>query len=439
MALVLSDGILIFVRPAQTAARGSVRIEGAHITEVGDVTVNDGDEVVDLGGAFVLPGLVQPHIHLCQTLFRNRADDLELLDWLQQKIWPFEAAHDDASNYASARLGIAELLSGGTTTILDMGTVHHTDAVFRAAEEMGIRATIGKCIMDRDDPSIPTGLRESAEHALAESEQLASQWHGAAEGRLRYAYAPRFVVSCTPESLRGSAERAKELGTPVHTHASENRGELELVRELTGKGNIEYLEEMGVLDSKAAIAHCVHVDDADMDRIRDADASVVHCPSSNLKLASGIAPVPRMLERGVRVAIGADGAPCNNNLDGFLELRLAALIHKPGAGPRAVPAWQALEMATIRGAEALGLDAEIGSIEVGKRADLAILDMSALHTTGGDDPVSRVVYSARASDVVSVLVDGRFVKKDRRLLVADEDEIRAKAHEGYEALLRRMQ
>lgn len=437
MALVLRDGLLIPVRPAEPV-RGDLRIDSGRITHIGDVPIAERDEVVDLAGATVLPGLVQPHIHLTQTLFRNRADDLELLDWLQQKIWPFEAAHDDASNYASARLGIAELLNGGTTAILDMGTVRHTHAIFRAAEEMGIRATIGKCIMDRDDPRVPDGLRESAADALAESERLAGHWHGKADGRLRYAYAPRFVISCTRESLQGAAERASELGTPVHTHASENRAEVELVRELTGKGNIEYLDEVGVLASRAAIAHCVHVDDDDMDRMKQADASVVHCPSSNLKLASGIAPVPRMLERGVRVALGADGAPCNNNLDGFLEMRLAALIHKPSAGPRAVPAQQALEMATIAGAEALGLADEIGTIEVGKRADLAILDMNGLHTTGGDDPVSRVVYSARAHDVVAVLVDGRFVKRDGKLLVADEEEIRAKALEGYRSLLRRM-
>ena len=219
MALILKNLTIVTQNDTRDVVTGDIRIEGRNITAIGEVAVADEDEILDLSDRIALPGLVQAHIHLCQTLFRNRADDMELLDWLRLRIWPFEAAHNEESLYASSRLGIAELLSGGTTTILDMGTVRHTDAIFRAAEELGIRAQIGKTIMDRPDPNIPRPLVETAVEALKESDALADRWHGKAQGRLQYAYAPRFAVTCTTDSMAGSAERAISLGTPLHTHA----------------------------------------------------------------------------------------------------------------------------------------------------------------------------------------------------------------------------
>lgn len=382
---------------------------------------------LDCTGLILIPGLVQAHIHLCQTLFRGLADDLALEDWLAKRIWPLEAAHTPDSVYWSALLGAAVLLLGGTTAILDMETVRHTDAAFRALEAIGLRATAGKCLMD--GATNPVGLREATDRALQEAADLCARWHGAAQGRLRYCYAPRFAPSCTGPLLRAVSDAAERVGAVVHTHAAETPVELELVKRATGQDEIAYLDSMGIAGPRAALAHCVWVDRESVGQLARAGTNVVHCPSSNLKLGSGIAPIPEMLAAGCRVALGADGAPCNNRLDGFEEMRLAALIQKPRLGPEALPAAKVLELATLGGARALGLEHEIGSIEVGKRADLVTLDLSGPHgQPAGVDIVSRLVYAARAADVRHVLVDGRVVVRGGRLLTADLEEIRVKAN-----------
>ena len=390
---------------------------------------------LDCNGLILIPGLVQAHIHLCQTLFRGLADDLALEDWLAKRIWPLEAAHTPDSVYWSALLGSAELLLGGTTAILDMETVRHTDAAFRALEEIGLRATAGKCLMDA--ATNPAGLRESTDRALQEAADLCARWHGAAQGRLRFCYAPRFAPSCTGPLLRAVSDAAERAGAVLHTHAAETPVELELVKRATGRDEIAYLDSVGIAGPRAALAHCVWADQDAIGRLARAGTNVVHCPSSNLKLGSGIAPVPEMLAAGCHVALGADGAPCNNRLDGFEEMRLAALIQKPRFGPEALPATKALELATLGGARALGLEHEIGSIEVGKRADLVALDLSGPHGQPAEaDLVSRLVYAARAADVRHVVVDGRVVVRSGRLLTVDLEEIRVKANAAARRLRR---
>jgi 5-methylthioadenosine/S-adenosylhomocysteine deaminase len=308
-----------------------------------------------------------------------------------------------------------------------MGTVQHTDEIFAAAERSGIRATIVKAIMDMPDPLIPPGLRESTSASLDESAKLIKRWHGAAGGRLRYAYAPRFVLSCTDELLREVGVQAKARGVRIHTHASENTGEVALVRERFGKDNIVVLDELGLLGDHCCIAHCVHLSAEEKRLLASSGAHVCHCPSSNLKLASGICPVPELVAAGVAVAIGADGAPCNNNLDGFLELRLAALLHKPRLGPRTLPAPEVVRHATLAGAAALGLADQIGSLEVGKRGDVIAVDLNALHTVPTTNPWSAIAYAARGSDVRHVAVDGAVVVRDRRLLTLEIDKVRERA------------
>ncbi len=415
---------------------GDVRVEDGRITAVGGgaessrrgrSTAAPGAQVIDCTGLVIIPGLVQAHIHLCQTLFRGLADDLALEDWLARRIWPLEAAHTEDSVYWSAMLGSAELLLGGTTAILDMETVRHTDAAFRALETIGLRATAGKCLMDA--PASPDGLREPTDAALAEAADLCARWHTRADGRLRWCFAPRFAPSCTGPLLRAVSDLAEKTGTMIHTHAAETPVELELVKRATGKDELAYLDSVGISGERAALAHCVWVDGDGIGRLARQRTGVVHCPSSNLKLGSGVAPVPEMLAAGCRVAIGADGAPCNNRLDGFSEMRLAALIQKPRLGPDALPAAQVLELATLGGARVLGLEREIGSVERGKRADLAVLDLSGAHVQPeAADLVSRIVYGARASDVRHVLVDGRVVVRDGRLRTARLDEIRSEAN-----------
>ncbi len=420
---------------------GAVVIEGSRITAVGrrdEVTAPAGAAVLDARGRYVIPGLIQAHLHLCQTLFRNLADDLELLDWLKLRIWPFEAAHDAGSMRSAAELGIAELLRGGTTALLDMGTVGHYDVVFEAAERTGIRLTGGKAMMDLGD-DVPRGLRESTRASVDESVALAQRWHGKADGRLRYAFCPRFALSCTDDLLRevGSLVAGANDGVMMHTHASENRTECRLVRERFGRENIHALHELGLVGDRAGLAHCVWVDESERALLAQTGAAVLHCPGSNLKLASGIAPIPELMEAGATVAIGADGAPCNNNLDAFGEMRLAALIQKPRLGPRAMPARTVLELATRGGAAALGLDAEIGSLEAGKRADLVVLDPGRIASFPGDEPYGRVVYSVSADQVEHVFVDGRPLLRDGRLLTLDEDEVMTRAGSDLARVLSR--
>jgi 5-methylthioadenosine/S-adenosylhomocysteine deaminase len=382
--------------------------------------------VLDCEGKLIIPGFVQAHTHLCQTLFRNLADGLELLGWLSQRIWPLEAAHDARSLRFSAQLGIAELLLSGTTCILDMGTVHHTGALLRAVLESGLRYTGGKCLMDA--PDSPVGLRESTGEALAEAERLGSKWHGKDGGRIRWALCPRFALSCTEELLRRVAGLSQQRGWMVHTHASENRDEVARVRRRTGMGNVAYLRHVGLCGPATAIAHCVHLDGGEVRILAESGATAVHCPGSNLKLASGIAGVPRLLRSGVNVALGADGAACNNSLDAFHEMRLAATLHLPRAGARAMPASEVLAMATIRGARALGLENEIGSLEVGKKADLAVVDLSAPHLApAGPDPHGTLVYAACKTDVTDTIVDGRWLVRRRKLASLDAPDLARRA------------
>jgi cytosine/adenosine deaminase-related metal-dependent hydrolase len=384
------------------------------------------DRIFNAGGWVILPGFVQTHVHLCQTLFRNQAEDLELLDWLQKRIWPLEAAHDEHSMRISARLGIAELLAGGTTTILDMGSVHHYDAVFDELEKSGIRAAGGKCMMDAGD-NFPSGLRETTEESLRMSRDLMERWHGAANGRLRYAYAPRFALSCSEKLLREVAEIDAHKGSMMHTHASENQNETKLVQQRTGKRNVEYLSSLGISGRRACLAHCIQIDEHEIVLLAREHTGVAHCPGSNLKLASGIAPVVKMRQAGVVVGLGADGAPCNNNLDMLNEMRLTALLQKVSAGVGALSAQAVVEMATIDGARCLGWDDEIGSLEAEKKADLVVINLDRLHAIPSADLYTEIVYAARAADVVLTMVDGKILFEKGELKSIDAPALRGAA------------
>jgi cytosine/adenosine deaminase-related metal-dependent hydrolase len=434
--IIFRGGTILTIDPQHRVVAGDVASVGGALVQVGGAyTPQTGDyQIIDCAGCIVMPGLVQAHVHTCQTLARGRADDMELLDWLRTVIWPYEGKLDAAAASASGELACAELLLGGTTAILDMGTVHHTDQIFEATERAGIRATIGKAMMDADDPQIPQGLRESTAASLAASAKLIARWHGAADGRLRYAYAPRFVLSCTDDLLREVGVQAKAMGVRIHTHASENHGEVALVRARFGKDNIVVLDELGLLGDHTCIAHCIHLSAEEKRLLAARGAHVCHCPSSNLKLASGICPVPELIAAGISLAIGADGAPCNNNLDGFVELRLAALLHKHTFGPRALPAPEVVRLATLGGAAALGLADQIGSLEVGKRADMIAIDVSALHTVPTGSPWSMVAYAAQSCDVRHVAVDGKVVVRDRALLTLEVGRVRDRARVAAQKL-----
>jgi len=434
-SILIKNGTLVTMDANNSIAKGDLLVENDQIAAIG-ATARTADFVIDAGGCAVLPGLIQTHIHLCQTLFRGSADDLSLIDWLQTRIWPMEAAHSPESIAASARLGIAELIKGGTTCALTMETVNHTEEVFKVVDEVGFRATVGKCMMDKGD-AVPEALQEDTDRSIEESLALLEAWNGKANGRIRYCFAPRFAVSCTRELLERVAKLAREKGVMVHTHASENTSECAMVEAETGLRNIAYLDAVGLTGNHVALAHCVHLTDEEIDILKATRTNVVHCPSSNMKLGSGIARIRDLLAHGVSVSLGADGAACNNRLDMFTEMRLAALLQKAVHGPEAVTAQTVLHMATIGGAKAIGLGSELGSLEVGKKADVILVRLDQLHTTPRVDLVSSLVYSARATDVETVIIDGRLVMRDKKLLTLDEAKTVEQADAEKVELLRR--
>jgi len=435
-SILIKNGTIVTMDAENSVVRGDLLIRDGRIAAVGEHSGNKAEEVIDATGCAVLPGFVQTHIHLCQTLFRGAADDLSLIDWLKKRIWPMEAAHTPESIRASARLGIAELIKGGTTCALTMETVRHTEAVLRVVEETGFRATVGKCMMDKGD-DLPPELHEQTRASIDESLKLIDEWHGKADGRIRCCFAPRFAVSCTRELLAEVANLARERGVMIHTHASENKSECEMVEREAGMRNVAYLHWLGIADQHVVLAHCIHLDEQELKTLARTKTNIAHCPSSNLKLGSGIAPIADMLERGISVSLGADGAPCNNRLDMFTEMRTAALLQKALHGPEVLPAGRALRMATLDGARALGLADDIGSLEVGKRADVIVVDLKRLHATPETDVVSSLVYSAQASDVRTTIIDGRMAMRDGELTMLNEADVIANANREAVALSKR--
>jgi 5-methylthioadenosine/S-adenosylhomocysteine deaminase len=437
-SILIKNGTLVTMDETDAIVNGGLLIRDGRIALVGASEGEaEADVVIDAAGCAVLPGFVQSHIHLCQTLFRGAADDLALIDWLKRRVWPMEAAHTPESIRASARLGIAEMISGGTTCALTMETVNHTGDVFRAVEETGFRATVGKCMMDKGD-EVPPALHEETEASIRESLELLERWHNCAGGRIRYCFAPRFAISCTRGLLEKVSRLAVERGVMIHTHASENQTEIEIVERETGQRNVAYLDSLGIAGAHVLLAHCVHLDDTEIETLARTGTQVAHCPSSNLKLGSGLARVTEMLERGVSVSFGADGAPCNNRLDMWTEMRTAALLQKALHGAEALPARLALRLATIGGARALGLGDEIGSLEAGKRADVIVVRLDSLHSTPRPaDLISALVYSAQACDVSTVIIDGSIVMRDRKLLTLDERQVIEEANREAALLMTR--
>lgn len=432
-SLLIRGGTILGMRDGARAERGDLLIVGSRIEDVGRVEPRPDSEVLDATGCYVLPGLVQAHAHLIQTLFRGAAEDLPLLEWLRRRVWPLEAAHDEASLRASVRLGVHELLMSGTTTVLDMGTSHGGDVVAEELIRSGIRARFGQAMMDSGE-GVPAKLLEKTRASLDASAELKKRWDGQGNGRIGYAYAPRFAISCTRDLLEAVAALSRMTGTLVHTHSNENADERALVERVTGRSPIGYLAEVGLMSERTVIAHGVHLDDAEVQTLAETGASIAHCPSSNLKLGSGIADVPRLRQARVNVGLGSDGAACNNGLDGFEEARLAALLARSRGQANALTAADVLLMATRGGAKALGAD-DIGALQPGARADVVILDAARLAL--GGDPATRIVFGGGSRAVRDVIVHGDALVRDGRPTRYDPAEVIAHATEQRSALAQR--
>lgn len=395
-------------------------------------------EIIHAEDLTLIPGFIQTHVHLCQTLFRGMADDLELLDWLQLKIFPYENAHDKKSLSASVRLGINELILGGTTTILDMGTLNHQEVIFDELISSGIRAIAGKCMIDMNDlfPKFKSTTRDE----LREAYLLSEAFHNEAEGRIKYGFAPRFALSSSAKMMQETREMMNDFpGCIFHTHSSENSSEVKAVRKKFKLNNIEYFNSLNVLDKNAVLAHCIHVNNSEINLLKKMNVRVAHCPSSNLKLGSGFAPIPHFLKKGISVSLGADGAPCNNNLNMFYEMRLASLIHKPKFGATSMDAETVFRLATIEGAKALHLENETGSIEVGKKADLVLINLNdSSHPVHKNDVYSRIVYSESGRNVKHVMVNGKWLVWNGKSKIYDQNDLISEAKSELKKLLRRV-
>lgn len=376
----------------------------------------DYDEVIDGKNMVALPGFVNTHNHIAMTVFRSYADDMQLMDWLEKKIWPAEDKLDSDVVYHQTMLGIAEMLRCGTTSFADM--YFFMDDVARAVDESGIRAALCRGM---------TGVTPNAQQALQESKVFYQTWHQKADGRITVMLGPHAPYTCPPDYLRQVVALAHELGAEIHIHLSETKGEVENIQKQYGKTPIALMDELGILDCGCLAAHCVWVDDADMDMMAKKHVRVAHNPGSNLKLASGIAPIPAMLKKGITVGLGTDGASSNNNLDIVEEMHLASLIHKANTlDPLVIPAETAINMLTEGGAACLGYT-NIGKLEIGYKADITLIDREGLHWYPKNDTMSLLAYSANSFDVDTVLVNGKTLLRHKEFTTIDIEKVKAEA------------
>jgi len=417
--LILNGQVLTLDRENSRIERGGIAVRDGMIVAVGTVDAIrsgfDPTRVVDAPGCVVLPGLINAHTHAAMTLFRGLADDLPLMDWLQKHIFPAEARLTQEWVYWGTMLACAEMILSGITTFCDMYLFEHK--VAEAARDAGMRALVGEVLYD-----FPSPCYGPIENGLRHTRSLIENWRG--DPLIRVAVEPHALYTCSPDLLRKCNEISLKNQVPLVIHLAENDSEVQLVLEKYGKRPVRHLADLGLLRPDLIADHCVALDDDAMALIADSGTKVVHCPESNMKLASGIAPVPRLLEMGVTVALGTDGCASNNNLDMFGEMDTCAKLHKAAAlDPTVLPAETVLRMATGSGADALGWGNRLGRIAPGMLADIIIVDFSKPHLTPVYNPVSHLVYAAGAADVRTSIIGGRIVMEDRKLLTLDLDKI----------------
>jgi 5-methylthioadenosine/S-adenosylhomocysteine deaminase len=417
MTLELSGGHVL--RPDLSVERADVLVDtdAGEVLAVGDLD-GTGEETLDCSGSLVTPGLVNAHTHAAMTLLRGYADDKPLEAWLREDVWPIEGVLEPADVRAGTELGVVEMLQSGVTAFADM--YFHVPEVVDVVDRAGLRARVGHGVV-----TVAKGT-ETAHDDAAESIEVAREYDGAADGRVRTAFMPHSLTTVGESFLEEYVPEARDLGVPVHVHASETREEVDPILEEYGRRPLAYARDRGLLADGDFLAHGVHLDDAEIDLLAETGTGVVHCPASNMKLASGMAPVQRLLDAGVPVGLGTDGAASNNDLDLFGEMRDAAMLGKLAADDAsAVAAPDVVRMATEWGADVVGLPA--GRVEPGGTADLAVVDFEAPHLTPVHDHVSHLVYAARGSDVRHTICDGTVLVREGSVTTLDESRVRATA------------
>jgi 5-methylthioadenosine/S-adenosylhomocysteine deaminase len=410
--------------------KGSVLIENDKIVEItSDNTPTNADEVINGEGKCLIPGLVNTHTHLSMSLMRGLADDLPLDTWLNDHIWPVEANLEGEHCYVGALLSALEMIKSGTTTCNDM--YFFMDEVARALDVAGMRGVICHGMIDLFD-------EEKRKAEFKETLRIIEKCHNTADGRIQVSLGPHTPYTCSPELLNWVRKKADEKGLRIHIHVSETEKEVDDSLNERMKRPFEYLEDLKFLGPDVLAAHSVWLSGAEIALIKANKVKLSHNPLSNMKLASGISPVSDLMANGVCVSLGTDGAASNNNLDLFQEMKMSSLLQKVRKlDPTVMPANKVLEMATINGAAALGMENEIGSIKVGKKADLVLVDMKAPHLTPYRNPVSHLVYSTEGADVSTVICNGNILMKEREVLVLDEAEVMARAENAAQDLLSR--
>ncbi len=428
--LIKNISILPMEDEASIIEKGYIVIKDNLIKELGEGKAPEKNyaQVLDGSNQVALPGLINTHTHAAMTLLRGYADDLPLMEWLEEKIWPLEAQLTPEDVYWGTMLAITEMIKSGTTSFADM--YFFMDEVAEAVELSGIRGFLARGMV---------GVGPESEQAISDSINLHKKWQGKANGRITFMLGPHAPYTCPPDYLEKVINLAQELDSTIHIHVSETLTEFNDIKAQYGKTPVQHLNELGLFDQKVLAAHCVHLTDEDVQVLLNKRVGVAHNPESNMKLASGIAPIHKMLEVGIPVSLGTDGASSNNDLDMLQEMRTCAFLQKVDLmDPTVMPAHQALAIATRNGALNLGVGEELGQIKVGMKADLILVDLTAAHMTPRYDLMANLVYAAQASDVDTVIIDGQIVMENRLIKTFDENEVIRKAQKIGQRLVEKL-
>ncbi|TVQ88253.1 MAG: amidohydrolase [Bacteroidetes bacterium] len=422
--LIIHDAMILTMNPThEVFADGAIAIINDRILEIGN-TVDilekyTANEIIDGSGKMIMPGLINTHTHVPMTIFRGYADDMPLHEWLYDYIFPVESEFVNSENVGlGTKLALAEMLRSGTTTFNDM--YYHIEDIANVVDSVGMRAVLSESVIDFPAPNSPT-----PEDGLKTAEGLIKKWGN--HPRITISVSAHALYSCSPELIQSAKALADKYNVPFNIHVAETRKEFDAILKDFGLTPVGYLDKLGVLGKNVIAAHGVHLTPEDISILAERGVSVAHNPECNMKLASGVAPVPELLKAGVKVGLGTDGVASNNDLDLFDEMNTAAILHKLNSNdPSVMDALTVVEMATMGGARVLGMENEIGSLEPGKKADILIIDMLQPHAHPIYNIYSLLVYSMKAADVESVIIDGKFVMRDRKILNLDEKALFAR-------------
>ncbi|WP_432204976.1 amidohydrolase [Cetobacterium somerae] len=404
---------------------GSILIEGNKIKAIGKVEENlisENVEILDANGKIILPGFINTHVHLSQQLGRGIADDVDLLTWLRERVWPYESSFDYESSLISSTACCVEMIKSGITTFLESGG-QYVDAMVEAVKNTGMRVALSKSVMD-DGIGLPENWVKTADEEIETQKELFEKYNNSADGRIKIWFGLRTIFNNSDELILKTKKIADELNTGIHMHIAEIAAENDYVKSSRGNSTVEHLHKLGALGPNLLAVHTVWLTDREIDLFRLYDVKVSHNPAAAMKVVLGFARIPEMLDKGLNVSIGTDGAPSNNRMDMMREMYLTSLIHKGRTlNPKVVPAEQVLEMATINGAKCALLEKEIGSLEVGKKADLIILNPNTIHSLPLHDPIANIVYTMSSENVESTMCNGQWLMKNREILFLNEKEL----------------